>query len=159
MFLGWGFRVTHQHHIASFSYLADIILTISTTPTLTEACTMYIVQTQFYTIMGFRGTHHHHQPTLIDSIGRVVVMFLVSYSYHTDKIIQTYTQTRPHTSTWGHTIEKHQHSEQHTETQRHAHTKYRQASRHTNTDKHWWTEMEFVTHVTHGGSVKFLPAV
>ena len=22
-----------------------------------------------------------------------------------------------------------------------------------------WAEMEFVTHVTHGGSVKFLPAV
>ena len=56
---------------------------------------MYIVQTQFYTIMGFWGTHHH-QPTLIDSIGRVVVMFLVSYSYHTDKIIQTYTNTATH---------------------------------------------------------------
>ena len=57
---------------------------------------MYIVQTQFYTIMGFWGTHHHHQPTLIDSIGSVVVMFLVSYSYHTDKIIQTYTNTATH---------------------------------------------------------------
>ena len=172
MFLGWGFRVAHQHHIASFSYLADdIILTISSSPhshrhvqctivhsTTTilwvqsntpasyclllisclyntnhlhhphtdtgifynEHCTNTIIQS-----MGFRGTHHRRQPTLIDWIGRVVVMFLVSYSYHTDKMIQTYTQTQPHTSTWGHTFEKHlhKHSEQHTETQRHAHKK------------------------------------
>ena len=41
MFLGWGFRVTHQHHIASFSYLADIILTISTTPHRHVQCTLY----------------------------------------------------------------------------------------------------------------------
>ena len=43
MFLGWGFRVRHQHHVASFSYLADIILTISTTPHSHRhvQCTLY----------------------------------------------------------------------------------------------------------------------
>ena len=92
---------------------------------------MYIVQTQFYTIMGFRGTHHHHQPTLIDSIGRVVVMFLVSYSYHTDKIIQTYTQTRPHTSTWGNTI-KNTNTQNNTQKPKDTHTQ--------NTDKHQDTQ-------------------
>ena len=60
---------------------------------------MYIVQTQFYTIMGFRGTHHHHQPTLIDSIGsgRVLVMF--SYPSHI-----TLTKSYKHNHTQAHEV-------------------------------------------------------
>ena len=98
-----------------------------------HACTMYIVQTQFFTIMGFRGTHHHHQPTIIDSIGRVVVMFLVSYSYHTDKIIQTYT-THKHGHTQAHdvTLLKNTNTQNNTEKAKDTHTQ--------NTDKHQDTQ-------------------
>ena len=57
-------------------------------------CTNTILQ-----IMGFRGTHHHHQPTLIDSIGsgRVLVMF--SYPSHI-----TLTKSYKHNHTQAHEV-------------------------------------------------------
>ena len=102
MFLRWGFRVTHQHHIACFSYLAYIILTISTTPTLTQAYfTMNIVQTQLYRVWG----SEEHTTVVSQHWSTGLGGWLLCFSYLTHiTLTKWYKHTHKHNHTQAHEV-------------------------------------------------------
>ena len=132
MFLGWGFRVTHQHHIASFSYLADIILTISTTPTLTQAYfTMNIVQTQLYRVWG----SEEHTTVVSQHWSTGLGGWLLCFSYLTHiTLTKAYKHTHKHGHTQAHevTLLKNTNTQNNTQKPKDTHTQ--------NTDKHQDTQ-------------------